>query len=233
MAATTSETKIDLGNDDCVEIPATWGGYLRLLADRGEKSRPRYIFLDGRLTIVSPGVPHEFYKSRLGGLIGDLLVGLRIPYRPSGSVTLLKGRRSREGTEADVSYYLTNRDVFQPRKRRLVMGEDPPPDLAIEVVVSHSESHALEAYRRFGVREVWVIKETGLEFLILGADARYTPAMESGLLPFLSTDDLAPWLFRDDLDDEGALRLEFRDWVLNTLAPRVNDPANEEAPPCP
>ncbi|MGE3819883.1 MAG: Uma2 family endonuclease [Isosphaeraceae bacterium] len=222
MASAARETRIDLGRDDCVVIPATWRTYLRLLADRGDRPRPRYIHLDGRLTIVSPGVPHEHFRCRLGGLIEEILIGLRIRFRPSGSVTLLNARRSRQGAEADASYYLTNLDAMIG-KRKLVMGVDPPPDLAVEVVVSHSERDVLEAYRLFGVREVWVIKETGLEFLVLegGDPSEYVPAARSGLLPFLSSEELATWLFREDFEDEGALRLEFRAWVQETLAPRL------------
>lgn len=220
MATAHDETRVDLGEDDCVVIPATWGTYLRLLADRGDRGRPKYTFLDGRLTVVSPGLPHEIHKCRLGGLIEEMLIGLRIKFRPCGSVTLLKSRRSREGTEADASNYLTNLATMIG-KRKLVMGVDPPPDLAVEVVVSRSERDALEAYRRFGVREVWVCRRMGLEFLVLGQDGQYQSSSTSAVLPFLASEELDPWIFRDDPPSETQIRRLFRARVQETLAPRL------------
>lgn len=220
MATSPVATKIALGEDDCVVIPASWGSYLRLLADRGEKRRPRYIFLDGRLTVVSPGPFHEGYRVRLSGFIDEILVGLQMSFRPMGSVTLLKARQSREGTEADQTYYFTNIKAVRGKKK-LVMGVDPPPDLAVEVVVSHSERDALEAYARFGIREAWVVKDLGLTFLELNADGSYVPTPTSISLPFLASEELASWLFREDLDDEISIRSDFRAWVAEVLVPRT------------
>lgn len=215
----TTLAKLDLGTDQWVEMPATWKAYLSLLAARGEKGRPRYTYLDGRLTAVSPGVPHEFFKTRLGGWIEDILVGLNIPHVPLGSVTLLRSRKAKEGAEADETYYLTRLERIEG-KRHLVMGEDPAPDLVVEVVVSHQEADSLEAYRRFGVREVWVVRATGVEFLALGEDQHYTPTPESKLLPFLSSEELNGWLFRPGMADSTRLRREFRTWIETTLVPR-------------
>ncbi|MCA1684377.1 MAG: Uma2 family endonuclease, partial [Planctomycetia bacterium] len=103
------------------------------------------------------------------------------------------------GTEPDTSYYLTHINHLRG-KRKVVMGQDPPPDLVVEVVVSHPEGDALEAYRRFGVREVWVCKESGLEFLVLGADGQYAGSPVSACFPFLTSEELAPWVYRDDLE---------------------------------
>src|SRR5437868_5421205 len=99
---------VQLDSEQCICLPATWETYLELLKARGERRRPRYIFLDGRLTVVSPGQPHESWSMRLVVLIHEILLGVSIDYHPTRSVTLHRSRRSREGTEADLSYYLTN-----------------------------------------------------------------------------------------------------------------------------
>jgi Uma2 family endonuclease len=200
-------------------VPATWGAYKRLLKARGERAQPRYTFVDGRLTIVTKGLTHEWTTSRIGWLIEEILVSLLIEFLPSREVTLFKSSGSRAGNEADESYYLTNINRVR-RKKNLVMGRDPAPDLTVEVVVSHPEDDALEAYRRFGVREVWVCKEAELEFLVLGADGQYSASPTSALLPFLASAELAEWLFREDFASEAPLRHAFRAWVAGTLAPR-------------
>ncbi|GAC1473496.1 MAG: Uma2 family endonuclease [Isosphaeraceae bacterium] len=215
MATTTEKTP---GLDHWACLPATWELYTGLLKARGDRSRPRYTFVDGRLTVVSPGLPHEHLKSRLGGLIDDLLVGLRIPFRPTGEVTLLRTRDSRAGTEADASYYLSNLPLVLGKKD-LLMGSDPPPDLVVEVVVSHSERDALAAYQRLGVREVWICTERALEFLVLEEEG-YVSSPTSAFLPVLAASELSAWVFRQEPGDEAELRLLSRDWVDQALAPR-------------
>jgi Uma2 family endonuclease len=205
--------------DDRARFPLSWELYLSLLEARGERSRPRYVLVDGTLTVVSPGTSRERSRARLGGLIEDVLVGLRIKFCPTGGATLLHTLQPRTGAEADGSYYLTNVELARGKKD-LLMGVDPAPDLVIEVAVSHLEHDAVEAYRRFGVREVWVYRVDELMFLVLGADGRYTASTTSAVLPFLKADEMADWVCREDVVDESELRHEFRAWVTETLAPR-------------
>jgi Uma2 family endonuclease len=213
------------GADQSVCMPATWEIYEGLLRTRGDKSRPRYIFCDGRLTAVSPGEYHESWKSRLGSLIEILFDQLEVDSYALGSVTLRASRESRAGVEADETFYLTNIEKVAGKKD-LIMGEDPPPDLVVEVVVSHPEQDALEVYRRFGVREVWVCKDGGLEFLVLGPDGRYEPSPTSALVPCVIADELAPWVYRVDPRGDRYIRREFRGWVDATLVPRYRPDAD-------
>jgi Uma2 family endonuclease len=214
----TTLAHYDLGTDRWVEIPATWEIYESLLKERGEKSRPRYIFCDGGLTIVSPGGIHERAKRRLGFFLDYILTFFDFDFEAFGSVTLLSKLHPRTGTEADETYYLTNAALVAG-KDALLMGVDPPPDLTIEVVVSHPEAKALRAYAKFGVREVWVVRATGLEFLALGAHRKYKATPTSVVLPFLRSDEMTFWLFRDDVK-AARLRRVFMAWVQDTLAPR-------------
>ncbi|MCA1684376.1 MAG: hypothetical protein LC745_00015 [Planctomycetia bacterium] len=87
----------ETGADQWLCFPATWEVYQGLLDARGERSRPKYTYLDGRITAVSPGVPHAWLAMRLSHLIHEMLVGLSIGCRPSGNVTLHKALRSKEG----------------------------------------------------------------------------------------------------------------------------------------
>lgn len=203
-----------------VRIPATWELYLQLDSARGDKAKPRYTFIDGRLTIVSPGFAHESWRLRLVGLVDDLPIGLRQRYFPSGSVTLKGVEPSRRGTESDVNYYLTNIEKVKGKKR-IRMGEDPASDLAIEVVVSHPVDDALEVLAGFGVREVWVVEDERLTFLVLRPDGLYEESAVSRCLPVLTSADLIPWVFRDNLPDETELRIRFREWVSDVPAPRL------------
>jgi Uma2 family endonuclease len=192
---------------------------LSLLRDRGQRSRPRYTFFNQRLTIAWPDAPHETNKKRLGGLIEDIFVGLRIPFLAFGGTTYLKTAKPRSGTEPDESYYLTNLDRVRGKKR-VIMGRDPAQDIVVEVIETNPLGDKLAVYRRFGVREVWVCEQSRIEFFVLRPNGRYARRKTSACLPFLKADELAYWAFREDLPDESALRHEFRAWVTEALAPR-------------
>jgi Uma2 family endonuclease len=171
---------------------------------------------------VSPGASHEALKERLAGLLETAFVALDIPFQPFGSVTLKRGSKTQKGTEADSCYYLTNIDRVRG-KNRLRMGFDPPPDLALEVVVTHPVSDALKVHSALGVREVWVCKHSDLEFLVLEADGHYTTCPTSRCLPIFSSAELAPWVFRQDLAHEATVRRLFLAWVSDVLAPRYEE----------
>jgi Uma2 family endonuclease len=222
----TADKPLDgLENDfefaEWMQVPATWGAYLRLARARGEKGRPRYTFLDGRLTIVSPGFSHELLKTRLSWMVETALVRLDIDFRASGELTLRRGgRKWRKGTEGDASFYLTNIDKVSGRSR-IRMGEDPPPDLVIQVVVSHAADEALKVLAAFGVKEVWLCNALGLKFLVLGPDGRYCESATSQCLPFFVAEELDSWVRRQDLAREVDLRRLFFDWIDDILAPRL------------
>ena len=218
-----STTVKRLGRDPWQQIPASWATYQRLLRDRGERGRPKYTYFNRRLTIVSPGAPHERLKKRVGGLIEDIGVGLRIPFLAFGETTYQKPENPKAGIEPDESYYLTRLDLVRDNKR-IVMGVDPAPDLMVEIVATHPLGDAIEVYRHFGVREVWVFKRSALVILALGPGGRYAPTDTSPGLPFLKADEVTRWAYRDDLPDESELRYQFRAWVTETLAPRHRPP---------
>jgi hypothetical protein len=110
------------------------------------------------------------------------------------------------------------------------MGVDPAPDLAVEIVVSHPVNDALKVHASFGVREVWVVRKQELKFLVLGEDGRYHDAPSSSCLPILSPGDLTPWVFGENFPGELELRIQFREWVANVLAPRLNPQPPSDAP---
>ena len=102
------------------------------------------------------------------------------------------------------------------------MGEDPPPDLAVEMVISRPVKDALSAYQILGVKEVWVCTRSKLVILVLTKKGTYKSSKKSRLLPFLSAKELTPWIYRDDLNEMVARRT-FRAWVAEELLPRVSE----------
>jgi Uma2 family endonuclease len=213
-------TELRLESDVSLQIPATWGAYLRLLRARGDAFWPKYVFCDGRLTIVSPGFSHELLRTRLSWIVGEMLFELGINFVSAGSVTLKQGKPGKKGVEGDASFYVTNLEGLKG-KRNLSMGSDPPPDLAIEVVISHPADDSLKVYASFGVKEVWVLREDALTFMIIQPDGScYEPSPVSACIPVLVPEELAHWVLRDDFADDLVRRRAAREWIQNVLRPR-------------
>lgn len=195
-----------------------WGGYSSMLKLRGTRSLPKIRYLDGRLALMSPSYAHERLKKLLGSFIEITLEGLGVRFVASGSTTFRRKRRM-GGVEGDETYYL--KDLAGLRgKSRIDLRVDPPPDLAVEVVVSHGADDAVEVYRRLGVAEVWIGTEAGLEFLTLGEDGTYAEAETSRAIPGQTPTEAHSWIVRDDFPDDYEWRQALRRWVAEVLAPR-------------
>jgi len=211
-----------LGAAPCVMMSAVgWAGYRTLLRLRGDRPRPRMIYLDGDAFLMSPAFPHEELAELLGVLVLVVVEELGIPCRLSGSTTFRR-RSKGGGAEADKSFYLAN----APRvlgKRTLHLRSDPPPDLVIEAVNTHAADAAVEVWRRFGVPEVWVADGATLQIQALQPDGQYSESLTSVAFPLLHAAEIHEWVTRPDRDATTAWLKALRRWVAEVLAPRTRD----------
>jgi Uma2 family endonuclease len=125
----------------------------------------------------------------------------------------LRRRSRRRGIEADECFWIANAHRMAGR-RRIDLRKDPPPDLAIEVDVTHSSMNRLGIYAALGVPEVWRLDTTGLTVHVLGADGKYTTASHSKSLPLVTASDLMGFLqqARQSGDSNAVIR-QFRAWI--------------------
>jgi Uma2 family endonuclease len=79
-------------------------------------------------------------------------------------------------------------------RRRIDLRRDPPPDLAIEVVVTHRTIDRLGIYAAFRVSEVWRLKRNALRFLVLDKNEIYIKATRSRSFPLLTPHNLMLFL---------------------------------------
>ena len=209
--------------DQCVAVrDIGWKGYGTLLRLRGERPRPRMVYLDGTVwldvAVVSARAAQE--AARLRFVDGDRSIDSRIPCVATGSTTFRR-RAKRGGVEGDETYYLANEARIRG-KDKIDLRTDPPPDLAIEAVISHDADEAVEVYRRLRVPEVWVCDESRARHPGSPADAavrrdrRPARHSRSSRRPKSLTGYSRPQTdVRDGMDRA------FRRWVGRTLKPRV------------
>jgi Uma2 family endonuclease len=224
-AATDQITEID--GDQCVVFrDVEWKGYSTLLKLRGERAIPRMIYLDGSLFLMSPSFSHEYLTERFGWLVLVLVEELDMPCVPSRSTTLRR-RAKRGGVEGDLSYYLANESRVRGKKQ-IDLRTDPPPDLAVEVVLTHGADAAVEVYRRVKVPEVWVY-DGELTILSLRPDGQYAGTARSVAFPILEASEINTWIQKPRTQSETSWVKELRRWVAAVIVPRYRDHLAQQA----
>ncbi len=212
----------DVGDIDMVTTlnigPNGLDRYLDLVGDR---RNPLIKYREGSLTLVSPSQKHERSADRIDGLIKGICDELGIDSYATAS-TLFRGPGMDHGIEADKTYYIANESAVRDVDDEIDLTVYPPPDLAVEVVVTHDPRQSLAICRELGIPEVWVyrVKRPSLEFLHLDAQGQYQTTMTSRAFPFLTAADLSPWIKATPGESDRAWRNRLRAWVREVLAPR-------------
>src|SRR5262249_18549134 len=191
-----------------------WRTYMRLLRAFAGHRRFRLTYDRGTLEIMSPLLEHDGAADLLGQFVVVLAEELNVPYRAAGSTTLRR-RRRRRGLEPDRSWWFASA-ARMLGKARLDLRTDPPPDLAIEVDVTHSSLDRMSIYADLGVPEVWRLTSQGLTFNILER-GKYQIRPTSLAFPRLSPADLTVFLSRLGQDYDLTILRQFRAWVRQHL----------------
>jgi len=194
----------------------SYAGYQALLAARGD--RPiRMTYDRGTLEIMSPSQKHERLKHLLGRMIVVVTEELEIPIRGAASTTWDRPDMER-GLEADECYYISSEARVRGRET-IDLDVDPPPDLAIEIDITHGPVDRLGIYAALGVAEVWRFDGDRLRIFRLaqGAEPQYHEQPGSDELPQVPVDELVRFLHARDETDETTWARSFRQWVREHL----------------
>jgi len=193
----------------------SWETYEALLREL-DQQRLRITYDEGRFVAMSPLPKHERVKSLMGSMVEMLSVERRIPISRLGSTTWKK-RLLRKGLEADECYYVQNERRVRARDD-IDLKKDPPPDLAVEVEVTHHPLDRLRIYAALGVPEIWLYTGKSVRTLRLSTD-KYEDVEHSIAFPFLRAAELERFLEMRLTTDETTLMCEFRDWVRTLPKP--------------
>ena len=129
----------------------SWAKYQQIIAALGD--RPVRISFDGkRLEIVMPLELHEFAVRLIERFILVLTIELDLPLKTMGSTTLGLEHLVK-GAEPDNAYYIQNQPLVKGRD--VDLSKDPPPDLVVEIDITHTDIQKLELYAALGVPEFW------------------------------------------------------------------------------
>lgn len=188
---------------------ASWELYELLLRDT-EGQNVRITYDQGRMVLMSPLPIHEKIKTLGGRLIEMATFERNIPVSSFGSTTW-KRQDLAKGLEPDECYYIQN----EPRVRGrtdIDLKRDPPPDLAIEIDITHIPLDRPSVYAALGVGELWRYDGERFAFVRRTREGSYEPIPASAALPFM-TPEIVDRFVGLMLADENAGLRAFREWL--------------------
>ncbi|MGC1197036.1 MAG: Uma2 family endonuclease [Geitlerinemataceae cyanobacterium] len=153
IATTFPKTQtIPIGEKRVTLHGLTWQGYQQILTALPQSRAARLTYDRGVLEISMPLEEHENSGRLIELFIRILVVELGMKMKTMGSTTLDREDLDRS-SEPDNAYYIQN----QPKVagRTVNLKTDPPPDLIVEVDITHTDIDKKRLYASMGVPEFW------------------------------------------------------------------------------
>lgn len=188
----------------------SWAEYEDLLALLPDNPRFRLSYDQGTLQIMTLSPRHERLKSLFAHLLAVLTEELNLNLVGLGSTTFRLAEAAR-GLEPDDCYYIHQAERIAGQDI-IDLATDPPPDLVVEVDISHPSLNKFPIYASLRVPEVWRHDGTTLQFFRLLGE-RYTQTPASGLFPLLLAEVLAGFVQQGNQYGIIPMIRAFRDWV--------------------
>ena len=192
----------------------SWHTFESLLTDLGDRRKILFHYLNGTLEIMSPLSLHEGSNRFIDDLIRAFSDELEIDLRKLGSL-LMKIPELKLGAEPDSCYYIQNELIVRD-KEVIIVGQDPPPDLVLEVDITNPSDRRLPIYALLGVPEVWRYDGYSLEFLAL-QNNEYIAIDQSLAFADLPAEIVVEYVQKRLVLGESAALKEFRKWVQTNI----------------
>lgn len=188
----------------------TWLAYQQILGALPQSRTARLSFNCGVLEITMPLEEHENASELLGLFIRVLVGEMGLKLKSLRSTTLDREDLDR-GAEPDNAYYIQNQARVAGRSVNLQ--QDPPPDLVVEVDITHTDIDKNRLYAAMGVPELWRYNGRDWRIFIL-ENGDYQESEFSPIFPWVQKAYLYQFLAeaqQDEIAAEQALRQLVRD----------------------
>lgn len=191
----------------------TWQGYQQILAALPETRAVRLTYNRGVLEFSMPLEDHEFAVRLIELFIRILIVEMGMKIKTMGSTTMNYEELQR-GAEPDNAYYIQNQ--ARVAGRNIDFDRDPPPDLIVEVDITHTDIDKNAFYASLGVPEFW--RYNGRELRIYQLqNNQYQEVEISPTFALIQKTDLYRFLEQAQQDEVEA-EINFRQWVREQLS---------------
>lgn len=188
----------------------TWETYEHLLKNYESFSAPRFTYDQGDLEIMSPSIPHEAASRILSLLVNIICEEREIDVRDLGSTTH-KRADLLKGVEPDGCFYIRNVAAITGVDE-LNLSVEPPPDLVIEVDISHPSIARLPIYAALGVPEIWQFEDGQVKFFVL-QENKYIALTNSAELPGISSEVITQFVNASASTKRPQWLRQVRQWI--------------------
>jgi Uma2 family endonuclease len=169
----------------------SWDSYACLLADFGDSHAARLAYDQGTLEIMAPSYAHEELNHLIARIVEIIATEMDLDFANAGATTFKRADLER-GFEPDSCFYLEHVSAIRG-KAVIDVETDPPPDLVVEIDLTHPSLDKLPIAAALGVPEIWRYnREQVIMYRLAGAS--YEVVDSSGVLPGLTSADLRHWL---------------------------------------
>jgi Uma2 family endonuclease len=201
--------------------PVGWVPYVTLSDAVANRHNPRMLYLDGDLSLLTTCRHHDRYAEFLNVLVVFVASGIGLTWETAGQSTFRR-EKWEVGIEGDRTYYFGGHAEIMKGPVEIDLSTQPPPDLAIEVEVTHPADIALSIWGRLGVPEVWRYraKFNRLDICSRHDDESYRSADESRYLPGLRASDIEEQMKLADSLGSSEWFSHMQAWVREVFLPR-------------
>jgi Uma2 family endonuclease len=187
-----------------------WQAYEMILVALGEHRSAKLTYYKGTLEIMTPLEAHENPKDVMGDFITILVDEGDFEGVKSMGSTTLNFPGLRIGAEPDKAYYIAHEPLV--RGKTVDLNTDPPPDLILEVDITHTDINKNALYAEMGVPEFWRYNGSILTIYVLEGGL-YKEVEVSPTFPHVPKDRLYAYL-RDCAEvGEKQAKRNLRSWL--------------------
>lgn len=191
----------------------SWRSYKQIIEALGDKRASRLTYYQGILEIVTPLEAHESASDRIGILIHILTEELNLNIKSMASTTLNKPEL-KIGAEPDKCYYIQNEPIV--RGKVVNLASDPPPDLIVEIDITHTDINKNQLYQEMGAPELWRYNGKNLIIYLL-KEGKYQESENSFTFPVLTKSVIYEFLDSCNTQGESQTKRAFRTWVKKQI----------------
>jgi Uma2 family endonuclease len=152
MIAPKPKIQRPIGEQRVVLHGLSWEAYLQILNALPQSRGARLTYDDGVLEITVPLEDHEFSGRLIECFVRTLVEVMGLRMKTMGSTTM-NYPQFKKGAEPDNAYYIQNQPLV--KGRNVDFAQDPPPDLVVEVDITHTDIEKNKFYAAIGVAEFW------------------------------------------------------------------------------
>ena len=191
----------------------SWETYEKVLDAFGEHRSVRFHYDQGVLELMVPLEAHENPSDLTGIFITTLVVESGMNLKCLASTTLRQAKLDR-GAEPDKCYYIQNEPLV--RGRTVDLETDPPPDLVVEIDITHTDIDKNDLYAAMGVPEFWRFDGSVLRFYQL-EQHQYAEVEISPTFPWVSKAVYYDFLKQCKTIGEAQAIRELKQWILQQV----------------